>query len=74
MGCLATKGVKIPHIFKYMRIVLPWKQNHAFETRNLMCLRVCLFMQYCKSNIMLTFCVFYQNCVNMNVGGVNYRA
>ena len=36
MCCLATKG-KIPLIFKYRRIVLPWKQNGAFETRNLMC-------------------------------------
>ena len=46
MRCLATK-IKIPLIFIYRRIVLPWKQNCAFETRNLLCLRVCLFMLYC---------------------------
>ena len=39
MCCLTTKG-KIPLIFKYRRIVLPWKQNGAFETRNLICVRV----------------------------------
>ena len=71
MGCLATKGVKIPHIFKYKCVAM--ETESCVEIRNLMCLRVCLFMQYCKSNIMLIFCVFYQNCVNMNVGGVNYR-
>ena len=41
MRCLATKEGKIPLIFKYRRIVLPWKQNGAFETRNLICV-VCL--------------------------------
>ena len=30
-------------------------------------------MQYCKSMIRLLFYVFYSHCVNMNVGGVNYR-
>ena len=35
MRCLATKEVKIPHIFKYMRVVLPWKQNRAFEEKEL---------------------------------------
>ena len=73
MRCLVTKEVKFPLIFKCMRIVLPWKQNRAFETRNLICMWVCLFIQYCQSIIRLTSYVFYQNCVNMNVGGVNNR-
>ena len=50
--------------------MLPWKQDRAFETRHLICLRVCLFMQYCLSIVRLIFYVFYQNRVNMNVGGV----
>ena len=73
MRCLATIEVKIPLIFKYTRIMLPWKQNRAFQSRNLICLRVCLFMQYCLSIIRLIFYVFYLNCANMNVGGVYYR-
>ena len=47
MRCLATKEVKIPLIFKYTWIVLRWKQTRAFKIRNLICLRVCLCMQYC---------------------------
>ena len=47
MRCLATIEGKIPLIFKYRRIVLPWKENGAFETRKLICVRVCLFMLYC---------------------------
>ena len=31
MRCLATKKSKIPHNFKYVRIVLPWKQKCAFN-------------------------------------------
>ena len=34
---------------------------------------VCLCMQYSKSIIRLLSYVFYKNCVNMKVGGVNYR-
>ena len=30
-------------------------------------------MQYCISITRQLFYVFYLNCVNMNVGGVNYR-
>ena len=55
MCCLATKEYQIPHVFKKTRIVLPWKQNCEFETRNLICLMVCLFMQYCKIIIRLRF-------------------
>ena len=47
MRFLATKAVEMPLILKYTRIVLPWKQNCGFETRNLICLRVCLFMNFC---------------------------
>ena len=32
MRCLATTAVKIPQIFKNMRIVMALKQNRAFET------------------------------------------
>ena len=34
MRCLATKHAKIPENFKYMRIVLPWKQNCEFKSKN----------------------------------------
>ena len=47
MRCLATKNAKIPQIFKYTRIVLSWKQNCAFKSRNLICLIVGLCIQYC---------------------------
>ena len=73
MRCLATKQVKISQIFKYMMIVLPWKQNNLFQTRNLIFLWVCLCMQYCISIIRQLFFVFYKNCVNVIIGGVNYR-
>ena len=73
MRCLATKTTKIPQIFKYARFVLPWKQNCEFKSRNLICLRVGLCMQYCQSIFRLIFYVFYYNCVNLNIGGVNYR-
>ena len=39
------------------------------QTRNLICLRVCLCMQYCKSIIRLIVML----SINVNVGGVNYR-
>ena len=48
-------------------------ESFIFQTRNFIFLRVCLCMQYCKSIIRLLFYVFYSNCVNMNVCGVNYR-
>ena len=73
MRCLAIKNAKIPQIFKYTRIVLPWKQNCEFKPSNYICMRVGLCMQCCLSIITLVFYVFYKNCVNMNVGGVNYR-
>ena len=41
------KEVKIRLIFKYIMIVLTWKQNLTSKTRNSICLRECLFMQYC---------------------------
>ena len=37
----------IPQILKYMRIVLPWKQDRTFETWNFICQWVCWSMQYC---------------------------
>ena len=56
MRCLATKADKIPLIFKYMRIVLPWKQTRAFKTRNLnmsegLFINAVLFNHY-QSNIL----------------------
>ena len=59
MRCLQTKEVKNPQIFINMRIVLPWQQNGLFETRNLICLRACLCMQYCKSIIRFIFYILY---------------
>ena len=56
MRCLATKEVKIPQIFNHMRIVLPWKQDRAFQTMDLICLMACLCMHYCESAIRLIFC------------------
>ena len=56
-----------------VRIVLPWKQNLLILTRNLIFLCFCLCMQYCISINWQLFCVFYQICANINVGGVNYR-
>ena len=41
------KNAKIPENFNYTRIVLPWKQNCAFKSRNLIRLRVGVRMQNC---------------------------
>ena len=48
MCCLATKEGKIPLIFKYRRIVLPWEQNGAFEAKNLICVRVFVYVVLLK--------------------------
>ena len=65
----ALPSNKISLIFKNMMIALPWKQNHLFQTRNLIFLRAGLCMQYCQGIIRLIFYVFCLNCVEMNVGG-----
>ena len=70
MRCLATKEVKIPQIFKYMMLLLPWKQNSTFKTSDLICLKGVCVCSTVKAVLGL-FYVFYKNCVNMNVGGVN---